>query len=261
MTFQVGELGELVYFFRKGKNATSRSEPGWYSPAGVLGVEKTGDSRDNQGQGSIVWIAHGTVLYRCAPEQLRHVTQQLADIHVRVSQRTVFDEICKAGAKQNFKNIALEMEDEPEDSELHDEEPNQNDSSTLFQAPRVPLVRAWFKQSDHVNRELAAGTGLAQEDAPPDQGGDGQGPLRRNDGHPQQDESDRAGQAAAASRARPVKRSSRSTRGTPLVELAPSAQRQVLAVKEYGRRSLVKDTVPEMNKVPDIRKCQKGILA
>ena len=31
-------------------------------------------------QGSIIWVSHGTTLYRCAPEQLRKVTRQLQDL-------------------------------------------------------------------------------------------------------------------------------------------------------------------------------------
>ena len=43
-------------------------------------VEKTGDVDRNQSPGSIVWVAHGTVLLRCAPEQLRPVTHSVRNL-------------------------------------------------------------------------------------------------------------------------------------------------------------------------------------
>ena len=170
-------------------------------------------------------------MYRCAPEQLRHVTQQLSDIHEHVSHGTVFEEIRRAGTKANFKNIATEMEDEPEDSELHEEGPKIPESSNPAQALQVPLVRARFKQSNHVNRELAAGTGVAQENAPPDQGGEQQRSLCRDDGHRQGDEPARTGQPADTGRplqGPDVPRSPRDRPGVrPLAESASSSQSQV----------------------------------
>ena len=127
------------------------------------------------------------------------MTQQLSDIHEQVSHGTVFEEIRRAGTKANFKNIATEMEDEPEDSELHEDGPKTPESSNPAQALQVPLVRARFKQSNHV-KELAAGTGVAQENAPPDQGGEQQRSLCRDDGHRQGDEPARTGQPADAGR-------------------------------------------------------------
>ena len=200
-------------------------------------------SQDNQGQGSIVWIAHGTVLYRCAPEQLRHVTQQLSDIHEHVSHGTVFEEIRRAGTKANFKNIATEIMRRvliPE-------------GSNPAQALQVPLVRARFKQSNHVNRELAAGTGVAQENAPPDQGGEQQRSLCRDDGHRQGDEPARTGQPADAGRplqGPDMPRSPRDRPGIrPLAESASSLQSQVSGRKGVCSPQPAETQRPETSKI------------
>ena len=72
------EIGQLVYFYRKGRNATSKQIAGWYGPGRVVGIEKHGSSEENQTQGSIVWVSYGTTLYRHAPEQLRKVTNHFS---------------------------------------------------------------------------------------------------------------------------------------------------------------------------------------
>lgn len=87
------QVGDFVYFYRKGRNATSNRHAGWYGPARVIGVEKHGTVEENQTQGSIVWITHGNTLYRCAPEQLRHVTHGLQDVARDMHTDNVFEEV------------------------------------------------------------------------------------------------------------------------------------------------------------------------
>ena len=49
------EIGQLVYYYRKGRNAT-RTEPGWHGPARVVAIEKPGSEERNQTIGSVVWL-------------------------------------------------------------------------------------------------------------------------------------------------------------------------------------------------------------
>ncbi|CAK0837902.1 unnamed protein product, partial [Prorocentrum cordatum] len=70
--YQTWNPGDLVYFWRKGKGLDPRpgKKGGWYGPARVLAQEKRhvdGRARPT----SVIWISHGSVLIRCAPEQLR----------------------------------------------------------------------------------------------------------------------------------------------------------------------------------------------
>lgn len=65
-------IGQLVYFFRRCRGHGKRYESRWFGPGKVVCVEKQGISSEDGGltDGSIIWIAHGTTLYRCAPGQL-----------------------------------------------------------------------------------------------------------------------------------------------------------------------------------------------
>lgn len=56
-------IGQLVYFFRRGRGHGSRYQSLWFEPTKVVCVEKTGDDDRNQTPGSIIWIAHGTTLF------------------------------------------------------------------------------------------------------------------------------------------------------------------------------------------------------
>jgi hypothetical protein len=146
-TFQTGQL---VYFYRKGRSGASNRHPGWYGPGRIVGVEKFGETDQNQVQGSIVWVAHGVTLYRCAPEQLRHVTQFVQNMADSLNNTTVFDEIRRAGNSSRYRDISHDMEQEPVDSEIHEEEPPQNTLAPGSSAPAtvgdLVLQRARQKQ-------------------------------------------------------------------------------------------------------------------
>ena len=60
------ETGMLVYYYRKGRGSRAKIRGQWHGPARVLFQEKTSQG-ERSNQGSIVWISHGTVLLRCAP--------------------------------------------------------------------------------------------------------------------------------------------------------------------------------------------------
>ena len=147
------EIGQLVYFYRKGRNATSKLHPGWYGPARIVGIEKHSNPEETLTPGSIIWVSHATTLYRCAPEQLRKVTRHLQDMCNLLHPQSVFDDIRKAGQKANYHDIGKDLENEPMDSEIHEEEPLlEHPSSTKAIGPRPPgetsLIRARFKQPE-----------------------------------------------------------------------------------------------------------------
>ena len=140
---QAFQSGQLVYFYRKGR-APGRWDAGWHGPARVLASEKHGSSERNQTAGSIVWIVHGTVLYRCAPEQLRSVTHDVEDVSVELHGREApWRVIERAGNQANYRDISKDLEHEPLDSELHDVEPRGSTSQHS-----VPPYRVFGKRPD-----------------------------------------------------------------------------------------------------------------
>ena len=133
---EVYQPGELVYFYRKGRN-TSKLEAGWHGPARVVAIEKQGDPERNQTQGSVIWIVHATILYRCAPEQLRRVPQSLTATYESIHGKTSpLENVRQAGHQANYRDISQDLQLEPEDSEIHDAEPG---SSREFPSPTVRL--------------------------------------------------------------------------------------------------------------------------
>ena len=170
------EVGQLVYFYRKGRSAASNRHAGWYGPARIVGVEKLGSVEDNQTQGSIVWISHGTTLYRCAPEQLRKVTGHLQEVSDMMKPRSVFDDLKDAGNRSNYKDISMDMQEEPLDSEVHEEEPpvvrvNPGSSDHPLN-PELKLLRLRSKQSERYGVPRQPGADQeASEEAQPDRKG------------------------------------------------------------------------------------------
>ena len=145
---QTFEVGQLVYFYRKGRNNTSRHEAGWHGPARVLAIEKQGSSENNQTQGSVIWIVHATVLFRCAPEQLRLVPPHVQETYgVICDPLSPLEQLRRAGNRANYRDISQDLAQEPEDSELHDQEPQVRGSSSRL-APQ-PLRRVTGKRPIH----------------------------------------------------------------------------------------------------------------
>ena len=128
---QTFETGQLVYFFRRGRGHGNRYESYWFGPAKVVCVEKTGDVERNQSLGSIVWIAHGTTLFRCAPEQLRHVTHSVHNLSQEFWDKQSPSEILQqAKNSQRYQNLVPELELLDDHDEIQDEDPSK-DSSLL----------------------------------------------------------------------------------------------------------------------------------
>lgn len=88
------ETGMLVYYYRKGRGSRAKIRGQWHGPARVLFQEKTSQG-ERSNQGSIVWISHGTVLLRCAPEQLQPVGRDVLDIDKEINGPFSPDEFLK----------------------------------------------------------------------------------------------------------------------------------------------------------------------
>ena len=130
--------GQLVYYYRRGRNASAKYEAGWHGPARVVAIEKQGDGEQSQTQGSVIWVVHATVLYRCAPEQLRHVTTQARETFETLHGTTSpLLDVRRAGNQANYRDITDSVSPEPEDSELHDVEPSTSRLNSEFPATRL----------------------------------------------------------------------------------------------------------------------------
>ncbi|CAK0817744.1 unnamed protein product, partial [Prorocentrum cordatum] len=107
--YQTWEAGDLVYFWRDGKGRENR--PGkkgrWYGPARVLVQEK----RHIDGRArvtSVVWIAHGNTLIRCAPEHLRPASEtekMLTELKKQASLGKTMTEILETAKAGTFEDL------------------------------------------------------------------------------------------------------------------------------------------------------------
>ena len=146
-TFQPGQL---VYFYRKGRNNTSRHEAGWHGPARVVAIEKQSQGDENLTQGSVIWIVHGVILYRCAPEQLRKVPSTVQGASDVLSENhSPLQDLHRAGNQANYRDISQDLAQEPSDSEIHDIEPSQTARGSNQVLPEPPPRRVTGKTSQH----------------------------------------------------------------------------------------------------------------
>ena len=110
------ETGMLVYYYRRGRKEGSRYGGRWYGPARVLCHEKTSESTDLEGPGSIVWISHAGVMIRCSPEQLRLVTHDVRQIDLELNGPGDFQSILKDVKQQksyaDISDQVIDMTDE-----------------------------------------------------------------------------------------------------------------------------------------------------
>ena len=162
---EVFETGNLVYYWRRGRGVP---EGLWHGPARVVCVEKTGESQDSQLPGSIVWIVHGIVLYRCAPEQLRHVTHDLGGVdeclHANMTPSQVLQ---RAETSMNYRDITRDAAELSNDHEMHDEDPGPRES----REPEPVTRRVTSKQPPLT----------APRHVPPRQPEEGSGPQREGE--------------------------------------------------------------------------------
>ena len=150
------ECGNLVYFWRRGKV----SDDGlWHGPGRVVCVEKTGDGEANQTPGSVVWVSYGIVLYRCSPEQLRHVTHAVAEIHSFMHENMTPSEVLRElRGSMNYRDIRQDVANLPEDHVVHDEEPME---------ARQPSPEAQARPAEDLPRRLSRKTTPAPHDLAP----------------------------------------------------------------------------------------------
>ncbi|CAE7199062.1 RE1 [Symbiodinium sp. CCMP2592] len=97
------EAGQMVYFWRKSR---FESKCHWHGPAVVIG--KSGQSK--------VWVAKGTKVYRCCPEQLRRLSpEQEATIRLLPADMVMMRHEVSARGAGNFYDLS--MLDKPPESE------------------------------------------------------------------------------------------------------------------------------------------------
>ena len=131
-------IGQLVYFFRRGRGHGKRYESRWFGPGKVVCVEKQGISSEDGGltDGSIIWIAHGTTLYRCAPEQLRLVTHDVHRLHDLFGRSRNPSEILQeARNSQRYHDISNEVRDMSPEDDIHEEDPDETTELLRLSGP------------------------------------------------------------------------------------------------------------------------------
>ncbi|CAK0840995.1 unnamed protein product, partial [Prorocentrum cordatum] len=107
--YQTWEAGDLVHFWRDGKGRENRpgKTGGWYGPARVLVQEKRHiDGRTRVT--SVVWIAHGNTLIRCAPEHLRPASEtekMLTELKKQASLGKTMTEILETAKAGTFEDL------------------------------------------------------------------------------------------------------------------------------------------------------------
>ena len=151
---QTFNTGDLVYFFRRGRGHGNRHESFWYGPARVVCVEKTSTEERNASPGSITWVAHGTNLLRCAPEQLQHATHTLKYVSSLYRDRQTPSEILRKAKNTRYHNLVPEVENLDDCDALQDEDPDVDTSllnprriHTEPSVPGAPRYWAWGKQA------------------------------------------------------------------------------------------------------------------
>ena len=75
--------------------------------------------------GSIIWVAHGTTVLRCALEQLRNVTHTLKYVsNLDWDHQTPSEILRKAKNSQRYQNLVPEVENRDDCDDLQDEDPD-----------------------------------------------------------------------------------------------------------------------------------------
>ena len=105
------QLGELVYYFRRGVKEGSRYGGHWHGPARVLTHEKTSSYETGQHLGSVVWISHAGKILRCSPEQLRPVQHDLRHLDKDINgPRNFFDLLEGIKNQQRYLDLTSDVE-------------------------------------------------------------------------------------------------------------------------------------------------------
>jgi hypothetical protein len=166
-------MGELVYYYRRGRGQGSRYGGQWYGPARILTHEKTGDFEDSQHVGSVVWISHAGKILRCSPEQLRRVGHELRhvdrEINGPLNFHHMFEQIVR---QQRYLDIS-----EDDLSEMAATKMPEHLTPHFRAREKLPLSR--LRRSDHAEPSLESET----HDIQPDHGSQGHdGPEDQDEG-------------------------------------------------------------------------------
>ncbi|CAK0829661.1 unnamed protein product [Prorocentrum cordatum] len=135
--YQTREAGDLVHFWREGKGRENKpgKKGGWHGPARVLIQEKRHiDGRIRTT--SVVWIAHGNTLLRCAPE-LRPASEaekMITELQKQADLGKTMTEILETAKSGTYEDL---LQQRPPDLRGH--EPQQPpDPGPAEQVPEEP---------------------------------------------------------------------------------------------------------------------------
>ena len=174
-------IGMLVYYYRKGRSFGAKVKGQWHGPARVLFMEKTSSS-ERSNRGSIVWISHGTMLLRCAPEQLQPVSRDLHEVDETINGPFSPDEFLKGKhAYQDLFGERDELNQEIEDEESVWEKDPDNMDILIDKSPEDFPEPKRVRLTGKHNPDQVAGQPSheqpvrASEDHPEGQGSSGSG--------------------------------------------------------------------------------------
>ena len=143
------DVGMLVYYYRKGRGKNGKIRGQWHGPARVLFIEKTTEG-ERQSPGSIIWVSHGTVLLRCAPEQLQPVSRDLNQIDQEINGPFSPEEFLRG--KHVYQDLFQERENLEDDVDgdddfawLHNPDNMDIHEGTPENNPEGPLRRVRFQ--------------------------------------------------------------------------------------------------------------------
>lgn len=148
------DVGDLVYYFRKGRGKGCKQRGQWHGPARVLFCERT--TKEPRGYpGSVIWISHGLVLLRCAPEHLQHVSRDVKMIDDEINGPFSPDEFLKGkhvyqdlfGERDTIEEVATGDDDTAWTRDPNDMEIRKNDSMETHEPGPEFRPRLYGKQA------------------------------------------------------------------------------------------------------------------
>ncbi|CAK0904649.1 unnamed protein product, partial [Prorocentrum cordatum] len=153
--YQTWEAGDLVHFWRDGKGRENRpgKKGGWHGFARVLVQEKRHiDGRTRVT--SVVWIAHGNTLIRCAPEHLRQASEtekMLTELKKQASLGKTMTEILETAKAGTFEDLVeqrrpdLTAYEPPMTTEASRPGPWLNLKLNQANPPKTHRTRRWYR--------------------------------------------------------------------------------------------------------------------
>ena len=140
------QIGEMVYFFRKGADKARKFSPGfWCGPAKIVMVD----------QPSTIWVAYQSTLVKASPERIRRASDE-ENLTVSGWLKDLVDtkaDLCTE-PKQGYLDLAdhplPELQDRPEsENEYEPSEPMENSSDpTIPRRPIPPHLKRLLEHED-----------------------------------------------------------------------------------------------------------------